>query len=289
MRSCASCWPISRRTEPAGGRPVGRDRGSGSSACRIAGPDHGRSRPPYRRAAARSCSICTVSASLVTADFPLRQSRVWSIFRPARASRSRGPTARRRRSCARVPAAFSRPISARAWPALSWPLRHQLLDLVRQRQQAQQVGDMAAALAQRLSSCSWVWPNRSISCRYPAASSIAFRSARWMFSMIATSSTSVSRIAAHQDRDLVQLRQLRRAPAAFAGNDLVIVRHARDRAHDQGLDDALFADRCGKFCQARLRRRPGAAGRGWGGSARSGPSCLAGVAWGVAPIAHARR
>jgi hypothetical protein len=60
----------------------------------------------------------------------------------------------------------------------------------------------------------------------------------------------------------VQLRALRRAPAAFAGDDLK-ARGSGSTAHDQRLDDALVADRGGEFLERVLGEAGGAAGRGW--------------------------
>jgi hypothetical protein len=59
----------------------------------------------------------------------------------------------------------------------------------------------------------------------------------------------------------VQAGLLGRAPAALAGDDLVLVRLARDGADDDRLDDALVANRGGEFFElfgievvARLER-----------------------------------
>jgi hypothetical protein len=49
--------------------------------------------------------------------------------------------------------------------------------------------------------------------------------------------------AAHDDRYLVQLRLLRCPPAPFAGDDLVGVRHAAHRAHQDRLQQAVLAHR----------------------------------------------
>ena len=63
---------------------------------------------------------------------------------------------------------------------------------------------------------------------------------------------------AGDDGNLRQIQQLRRAPAAFAGNQFKI---SAAFAHDERLDDALFADGIGQFAQrlvgeilARLER-----------------------------------
>jgi hypothetical protein len=55
---------------------------------------------------------------------------------------------------------------------------------------------------------------------------------------------------AHHHRHVAQLGQLRRAPAAFAGDDLVTL--AADRTHHDGLDHALGAQRVGQLLQAGL-------------------------------------
>jgi hypothetical protein len=60
---------------------------------------------------------------------------------------------------------------------------------------------------------------------------------------------------AHDARHLGEARELGRAPAALAGDDLVAP--ASDRAHADRLDQALRADRVGKLLQA-LRVHPGA-------------------------------
>ena len=83
------------------------------------------------------------------------------------------------------------------------------------------------------------------------ASSIGFRSSRWMFSMSATASSWSSGNVANDDRDLEQAGALRRAPAPFAGDDLVA---ALDAADDDRLDDAVGADGSREILD--LARRP---------------------------------
>ena len=63
---------------------------------------------------------------------------------------------------------------------------------------------------------------------------------------------------ADDDGHFGQLQKLRRAPAAFAGDQFKL---AAALAHDERLDNALFADRIGQFAQrlggkilARLQR-----------------------------------
>ncbi|KAK0330219.1 hypothetical protein LTR94_033717, partial [Friedmanniomyces endolithicus] len=53
-------------------------------------------------------------------------------------------------------------------------------------------------------------------------------------------------IVADDDRHLVETRALRRAPAAFAGDDLVIMAVGAD---DDRLDHAALGDRGGEFLQ----------------------------------------
>ena len=62
---------------------------------------------------------------------------------------------------------------------------------------------------------------------------------------------------ADHGRDRVQARALRRAPAAFAGDDLVFA--VSNRTHQDRLQHAVRADRAGEFSSARLRRNACAA------------------------------
>ena len=67
---------------------------------------------------------------------------------------------------------------------------------------------------------------------------------------------------AHQHRHLVEARALAGSPAAFAGDDLELVRVAR-RPHQQRLHDAFLADRVGQvleFVGVELMPRVGAVG-----------------------------
>ena len=73
---------------------------------------------------------------------------------------------------------------------------------------------------------------------------------------------------AQDRRHFVKTNKLRRSPAPFAGDDLVSIRRARDRAHEQGFKNAAFADRIRQTLQcffieiparlesARLHREP---------------------------------
>src|SRR5215469_12900507 len=58
----------------------------------------------------------------------------------------------------------------------------------------------------------------------------------------------------HDDRDLVHADALRRAPAPLAGNQLETGLLVPQRAHEEGLEDALFADRLRKRVELRLRK-----------------------------------
>ena len=51
------------------------------------------------------------------------------------------------------------------------------------------------------------------------------------------------------DRHIMHAGALRRAPAPLAGDDLVGVGDANDRAHEDRLQDAAFFDRGGKFLE----------------------------------------
>ena len=53
----------------------------------------------------------------------------------------------------------------------------------------------------------------------------------------------------NEDRHFVQAGALGGAPAALAGDDLVGVGDARDRPHEDGLDDAALADRGGELVE----------------------------------------
>src|SRR5690606_5454520 len=62
---------------------------------------------------------------------------------------------------------------------------------------------------------------------------------------------------AHQDRDIGEAGALRGAPAAFARNDLVLT-WQRSGTHDDGLHDAVLADRLrqiGKVLVAKTASR----------------------------------
>ena len=52
-----------------------------------------------------------------------------------------------------------------------------------------------------------------------------------------------------EDRHLMQLRLLRRPPAPFTRNNFISVRFALGRTHDDGLQNALLADRVGEIGQ----------------------------------------
>ena len=54
---------------------------------------------------------------------------------------------------------------------------------------------------------------------------------------------------ANDDRNIMQLGDLRRAPAAFAADNLVAPRSTWLWAHEQGLQNAVFGDGGSKFLQ----------------------------------------
>jgi hypothetical protein len=61
---------------------------------------------------------------------------------------------------------------------------------------------------------------------------------------------------ADDDRNLLETRELRGLPAAFAGDDFVAglgARNVRDGAHHDRLNDPVCLDRCREFLE-RLRR-----------------------------------
>jgi hypothetical protein len=51
----------------------------------------------------------------------------------------------------------------------------------------------------------------------------------------------------------MQRGALRRSPASLAGDDLVRILDAAQRAHDHGLDDAALFDRRGEFVELCIR------------------------------------
>src|SRR6056300_1146283 len=53
----------------------------------------------------------------------------------------------------------------------------------------------------------------------------------------------------NNDGQFMQLRHLRGAPTAFASNNLIITIMVWIGAHDKGLNNALFFNRCGKLLQ----------------------------------------
>src|SRR5690606_23882424 len=56
------------------------------------------------------------------------------------------------------------------------------------------------------------------------------------------------------NRDFLELCPLRRAPASFAGDDLVAA--IRHRAHDNRLHNAMFLDRVGQVFEFGLGKMP---------------------------------
>ena len=138
---------------------------------------------------------------------------------------------------------------ARAWPAVSRPVLHHGLHAVGQLQQAQRVGDMAAALADDL--------GELLLAVVEALDQLAI--ARRLFDGVEVGALHVLDDGklenffvgevARDDRNGVQAGLLRRAPAPLAGDDLVA---ALGRAHDDRLHEALGADRLGELGQLVL-------------------------------------
>ncbi len=119
----------------------------------------------------------------------------------------------------------------------------------RQFQQPQRVGDIAAALADDLRNLVLAVAE------FVHQRAIAFR----LFERIEIGALDVlddrelQRLGVGRfdddDGHFVQAGALRRAPAAFAGDDLVSVDGAADRARDDRLDDAALAQRSDKFVE----------------------------------------
>ena len=70
--------------------------------------------------------------------------------------------------------------------------------------------------------------------------------------MMAISSAACLVSLEHDDRHLVHAGALRRAPAPLAGDDLVGVGDAGDRAHEDRLQDAALFDRGGEILELGL-------------------------------------
>ena len=65
------------------------------------------------------------------------------------------------------------------------------------------------------------------------------------------------------DRHLMQAGELRGAPAAFAGDDLVAVLRALHRPHHDRLDHAMLLDGTGEFAEFGIGKRPARVARIW--------------------------
>ena len=119
------------------------------------------------------------------------------------------------------------------------------LHLLRQMQQPQRVGDMASALADDLGDVflrvTVFVGEREIAARFLQRIEIA--------ALDVLDDRQFERFGVadveHDDRNFMQARALRRAPAPLAGDDLVVVGAARP--HHDRLDDAALADRVGEL------------------------------------------
>ncbi len=156
---------------------------------------------------------------------------------------------------------------AGAEPAGAQVLEHRL----GQRQQAQQVGDVAAALAERLGEAllgvAEAVHQLAVALRLLDGVEVG---ALHVLDDGEFEHLGVVEIAHHRGQ-LVHRGELRRPPAPLAGDDLEAGRVGGVRAQDQRLDHALLADRGGEVLEVAARRTRGAAGPGWPGSGRSGP------------------
>ena len=125
-----------------------------------------------------------------------------------------------------------------------------VLNILRQGQQAQKVGDVGPALAQSLGQpvLRVIEPVHQL----PVAHRLLDRVQIGALDVLDDRDFQNLGIVevAHQNRNFVQLRHLGRAPAAFAGNDLEHLGPSGIRAHDQRLDDSLLGNGIGQSCKA---------------------------------------
>ena len=153
------------------------------------------------------------------------------------------------------------PTSVRAWPAESLPRVDVVLNRLRQLQQADGVGDVAAAaaddMAERVLGVVEFLDQLAIAARFFDRVQIG---ALDVFDEGDFERLGVGE-GADDDGHFMQARLLRRAPAPFAGDDLVLVGLARNGADNNRLEDAFFADRVGELVEqfglemfARLER-----------------------------------
>ena len=128
-------------------------------------------------------------------------------------------------------------------------LAHQRLHRLRQLQQPQHVGDVRAALADDLRDVILAvvefFHQREIASRFLDGVEVG---ALHVFDDGEFERLRVGRLD-NRDRHFVEPCALRRAPAAFAGDDLELVVAAGDGAHDDRLNDTAFLDRRGELSQ----------------------------------------
>ena len=144
--------------------------------------------------------------------------------------------------------ASSRPISARAWPEVSRPSCSSAWTDRRQPQQAQSVGEMAAALADDL--CHLLLGVAEPFDQFAVAGRLLDRvevRALHVLDEGELGSLLVAEIA-HDDRHRVQAGLLGRPPAALAGDDLEAAALGVG-AGDDRLQQTLLADRLGELGQ----------------------------------------
>ena len=135
--------------------------------------------------------------------------------------------------------------------------RDHVLNLIRQGQKAQRVGDVAAATRQGL--CNLFLRMAETVHQLPIGQCL-FQGTEIspldVFDDRNLKHFGVAK-AAHKDRNLMQLRDLRGTPAAFSGDDLVLALLARG-AHDQRLDHTFLSDRLRKLLQGSgIKMAPG--------------------------------
>src|SRR4051794_33729359 len=128
------------------------------------------------------------------------------------------------------------------------------LDRFGQLQQAQRVGDVAAALADDLGN---VVVTVIVLARESLITARLFQRIE-VRALHVLDDRKLERFAIayfeQYDRDIMQARALRRAPAPLACNDLIGVLRSGDRAHDHGLDDAAFLDRRRQIIELRFQK-----------------------------------
>src|SRR4051812_28650761 len=126
----------------------------------------------------------------------------------------------------------------------------------RQRQQPQRVSDMAAALADgfgktRLGAAKLL---------HQPAIGLGLLERRQILALQVLDQRDFQRLGIRQraddDRNFVHPDALRGAPPPLAGNQLEGGFLTSQRADQQGLDDALFADRLGERVEFRLAKAP---------------------------------